>query len=314
MIESPTATAFKLDSDEIDAPLLDNKTEGKMSPVETDLFLVKQQPITGTMRSALRHLKSVGGRLAPFRGLHVSIIYHAAYSFIVHILYSFMAHIPFVRPFIAIIAIVVLCRIQMTWTHIVISNPSEKRWYQRIPSIPSGKNIIVPTAVYAIAKQAAIYVPATLFIAVAETWQNPSAYGSNPETVRKIATLQMFLVGLLGIAAVVLVVIPANVTLKRVQASMLPEDDESIVPFDRTFAGKVVPEIVGGTGAVGMLDAWKSFDKSARIRLIKLYGKIFAVQVATTIMFFMVVVAELRIIMGDDFQKAHKMAKQQMML
>ncbi len=95
---------------------------------------------------------------------------------------------------------------------------------------------------------------------------------------------------------------------------MLPEDDESIVPFDRTFAGKVVPEIVGGTGAVGMLDAWKSFDKSARIRLIKLYGKIFAVQVATTIMFFMVVVAELRIIMGDDFQKAHKMAKQQMML
>ena len=95
---------------------------------------------------------------------------------------------------------------------------------------------------------------------------------------------------------------------------MLPEEDESIVPFDRTFAGKVVPEIVGGTGSIGMLDAWKTFDIPSRIRLIKLYAKVFAVQLATTIMFVMVVVAELRVAMGDDFQKVHKMAREQMML
>ncbi|KAK4696323.1 hypothetical protein P7C71_g1577, partial [Lecanoromycetidae sp. Uapishka_2] len=313
MIETPTATAFKVDSEEVDAPLLDQKTEGKMTPVEADLFLVKQQPITGKLRTAVRHLKSVGGRLARFRGLHVALIYHAAYSLIVNILHSVMARNPVLRPFIAVLTTVVLCRVQMTWTHIVISNPSQKRWYQRIPSIKAAKNIIVPTAVFAIAKQAAIYVPATLFIMVAETWQNPTAYGSNPETVQKIATLQMFLVGLIGLATVILVVIPANVTLKRVQASMLPEEDESIVPFDRTFAGKVVPEIVGGTGAIGMLDAWKSFDKSARMRLLKLYGKIFAVQVATTIMFLMIVVAELKVVMGSDFEKARRMAHTQFM-
>lgn len=311
MIETPTATAFKVDSDEVNAPLLDQKTEGKMTPVEVDLFLVKQRPITGKLRTAVRHLKSVGGRLARFRGLHVALIYHAAYSFIVNMLWSVMSHNPVLRPFIAVLATVVLCRIQMTWTHIVISNPSEKRWFHRIPSIKAAKNVIVPTAVFAIAKQAAVYVPATLFLMVAETWQNPAAYGSNPETVRKIALVQALFVGLIGLATVVLVVIPADVTLKRVQASMLPEEDESIVPFDRTFAGKVVPEIVGGTGAIGMLDAWKSFDKSARIRLLKLYGKVFAIQVATTIMFAMVVIAELRVVMGSDFEKAQKIVHAQ---
>ena len=300
MIETPTATAFKADTNEVDAPLLDQKTD-KMAPVETDLFLVKQAPITLKIRTAVKHITSVGGRLARFRGLGLALIYHAVYGFILNI---FSHRGSVFRPFVAIVATVVLCRLQMAWTHIVISNPSEKRWYQRIPTIQQGKNVIVPTAIFAIAKQAAIYVPGTLFVSVMDTWQNPAAYGSNPETVRKVALIEMFFVGLLAIATVILVVIPAEVTLKRVQSSMLPEEHETIVPFDRTFAGKVVPEVVGGSGAVSMLDAWKSFDKSARVRLIKLYGKIFAIQVATTIMFFMLVGAELRMIMGHDFKKA----------
>ncbi len=118
---------------------------------------------------------------------------------------------------------------------------------------------------------------------------------------QNIALLQTILIGLIGVGIFVFVVIPADVTLKRVQASMLPENDESIVPFDRTFAGKVKPEVLGGSGAVSMLEAWKSFDGSARIRLMKLYLKIFLVSAFTTIMFIMVVIGELKMIMGDEF-------------
>lgn len=124
--------------------------------------------------------------------------------------------------------------------------------------------------------------------------------------MQKIALVEIFLVGLIAIGTIILVVIPADVTLTRVQASMLPEEDESIVPFDRTFAGKVKPEILGGSGAVGMLDAWRTFDRSARMRLIKLYGKIFAIQIALTFMFVFVVIGELRLIMGDDLAKVAK--------
>jgi hypothetical protein len=99
------------------------------------------------------------------------------------------------------------------------------------------------------------------------------------------------------------VVIPANVALTRVQASLLNDTEETIVPFDRSFGGKVVPEIVGGSGVIGMLEAWKSFDWDSRIRLIKAYCKVFAMQMAVTLMFTVLLVSQLFIIVGKDWSK-----------
>ena len=200
----------------------------------------------------------------------------------------------------------------MTWTHIVISNPSSKSWFRRIPSRTAVRNILIPTAVFAVAEQAAVYVPGGLFVLATQAFHEEMK--ENIGRAQNIVLLEMFLIGLIGIGIFVLVVIPADVTLKRVQASMLPDEDESIVPFDRTFAGKVKPEILGGSGAVSMLDAWKSFDRSARIRLMKLYLKVFLVTVFTTIMFTMVVYGEVRLALGDQFaglsDKVHESIQQ----
>lgn len=305
MIETSTATAFKIDSEDdtleaVDAPLLSEEQKSeKMKLVESDLFLVKQKPITAKLRTAVKHITAQGGRFARFRGLHVSIIYHLIHSLIIQLFTSSTSN-PLIRSCVVVATTIVLCRLQMTWTHIVISAPSTKSWWRRFPSVAAGKNIIVPTAVYAIACQAAVYVPGALFVTVHDQLRNPGAYGGNPDTVQKMALVEMILVGFIAIGTVVLIVIPADVTLKRVQASMLPEEDETIVPFDRTFAGKVKPEILGGSGAVGMLDAWKTFDRSARIRLIKLYAKVFGIQVAAFFIFVAVFIGELRLIMGDE--------------
>ena len=88
--------------------------------------------------------------------------------------------------------------------------------------------------------------------------------------------------------------------MTRVQASLLPEEEETIIPFDRSFGGKVEPKIVGGTGAVSMVDAWKSFDIATCIRLVKLYVKIFVIEIATTVLFTMVGVAELKLILAKS--------------
>ena len=311
MIETPTATAFRTeytDSDETDAPLLsqDQKSE-KAKIVESDLFLVKQAPITSKMRTTIKHICVQAGPLARFRGLHVSIVYHLIHGFIVGFFGSRIDH-PVARPFIAIFASLALCRLQMTWTHIVISKPSNKRWVSRIPSRTAVRNILIPTAVFAIAEQASIHVPEALFYLCNQAYNDE--VNVNVGRAQNIALLQMILIGLIGIGIFVLVVIPADVSLKRVQASMLPEEDDSIVPFDRTFAGKVKPQILGGSGAVSMLEAWKSFDRSARIRLVKLYLKIFLVSVFTTIMFVMVLIGELRLFMGDQFNSAVGQAHQ----
>jgi hypothetical protein len=98
-----------------------------------------------------------------------------------------------------------------------------------------------------------------------------------------------------------LLVLPADVTLTRVQASLLPDAEETIVPFDRSFGGKVIPEIVGGSGVLSMLDAWKSFDWSSRIRLVKAYAKIYALQILVSFFFGLCLAAEMFLIAGKDW-------------
>ena len=154
---------------------------------------------------------------------------------------------------------------------------------------------------WALAEQATIYVPVALFVAFGlEGYvRNPAAFGELSPMQQKSVMLATFAVMMSWITIAVLIVFPASVTLKRVQASLLPEEFDSIVPFDRTFGGKVQPQVTGGTGVVSMLDAWKTFDWAARFRLVKLYAKIFAIQVSTTVFFILFAVFQVRMINGD---------------
>ena len=89
----------------------------------------------------------------------------------------------------------------------------------------------------------------------------------------------------------------------RLQASLLPEDDEPIVPFDRTFGGKVVPAIIGGSGMIGMRDAWKTFDWNAIVRVVKVYVKTAFMQMALFMLFLVAVAVELRLILGPQLDR-----------
>jgi len=119
-----------------------------------------------------------------------------------------------------------------------------------------------------------------------------------------IITLKGVSIGALALVLGFLLVVPADVSLTRVQASLLADSEETIVPFDRSFNGKVIPEIVGGTGAIGMLDAWKSFDWAARVRLVKAYLKVFLMQLAIASVFVVIAVLEVTLV----FSKSKKVA------
>ncbi|KAL8783818.1 MAG: hypothetical protein Q9213_004364 [Squamulea squamosa] len=303
MIETPTATAFKVDpaeSEEADAPLL-AADEKKETTTEPELFYVKTKPITSKIRTTMRHLVAEAGPWARFRGLQVALAYHFVHHLLLQILTALFGGAMISQSFAAVVTAVVLCRLQMLWTHVVISTPSEKKWYRRFPTIDAGKKVILPTAVWALAEQATIYVPITLFVVfdLEGYFRNPNTFNDLSPMQQKSVMLASFAVMMSGIVTAVLIVFPASVTLKRVQASLLPEENDTIVPFDRTFGGKVQPQVVGGTGVVSMLDAWKTFDWAARFRLVKLYAKVFAIQVATTVFFVLFAVFQVRMINGD---------------
>ncbi|KAL8941419.1 MAG: hypothetical protein Q9211_001828 [Gyalolechia sp. 1 TL-2023] len=303
MVESPTAIAVTKSSpqsDEVDAPLL-SADEKKPSPTEPELFYVKTKPITSKIRTTIKHLVAEAGPWSRFRGLQVAVLYHFAHQMVFQLFTFLLGHGMLAQSFAAIASAVVLSRFQMLWTHVVISAPSEKKWYRRFPTIDDGKKILLPTAVWALTEQVAIYVPVTLlytFDLAGYDW-NPAEFGKYSDMQLKSAMLASFAVLMSGIVTVVLLVIPAHVTLKRVQASLLSEDTDTIVPFDRTFGGKVQPEVVGGKGVVSMLDAWRTFDWAARFRLVALYAKIVAIQFALTFAFVLVAVFEVRMINGD---------------
>ncbi|KAL8695991.1 MAG: hypothetical protein Q9224_003027 [Gallowayella concinna] len=303
MIETPTATAFKVDpaeSDEADAPLL-SVDEKNPIPTEPELFYVKTKPITSKIRTTIRHIVAEAGPWARFRGLQVALAYHFVHHILLQALTMVFGRSIIMQSFAGVVTAIILCRLQMLWTHVVISTPSEKKWYRRFPTIESGRKIIFPTAIWAIAEQATIYIPVTLFLIfdLEGYFSNPNSFNDLSAMQQKSVMLASLAVMMSGVATAVLVVFPASVTLKRVQASLLPEENDSIVPFDRTFGGKVQSEVVGGNGVVSMLDAWKTFDWAARFRLVKLYAKVFAIQASTSVFFVLLAVFETRILRGQ---------------
>jgi len=296
MVESPQAILFEpISSEDPDAPL----TEDKKVETESELMIVKQKPITSSFRSTIQHLRSRAGFFSRFRGLFS----YAVYTFAVTNVTSALAVVTIIPTLVAPIIACVLCApLSMVWTHIVISDPSPKRWYQRVQSFKSWKKIAGPTAVLAIAEQLSIILPTALSF----------AYGLNmsSEAAKKLSCSEHQLLVFKGLSVAVLtialrcfLVIPASVSLTRVQASLLADDEETIVPFDRSFGGKVIPEIVGGTGVVGVRDAWKTFDWNSRVRLAKTYVKTIAMETAIVIMMVSALVGQLVLILGDDFHK-----------
>lgn len=310
MIETPTVTAFTLDgpeSAESDTPLLSDQKESKStSAIQPELLIVKTKPITAKIRTTMKHLRAQAGPWSRFRGLHVFIMYHFMYTLMFSLLSSFFGSNTVVaRLLAAVVTSLALCRWGIMWTHLVISAPSTKPWYYRVPDLSNVKNVVIPTIVYVVAEQATISVPVELFSIF-----GLSTYISNPERltqaspqVQKQVLVQVFIIMMTSLIISFLVLLPSVVSLTRVQASMLPEEDESIVPFDRTFGGKVVPKLVGGSGAVSMLDAWKSFDMSARFRLVKLFAKVCAIELVTTLFFAMIGAFELHLILAKSKAK-----------
>jgi len=204
---------------------------------------------------------------------------------------------------IPVVSAVVAAPLMTAWTHIVISEPSNKRFYQRIPSLKTWKKVAGPTAVLAFTKELAVFLPAYLGMAYGLNNIDSEEVAKLSKCAQSAMVIKALSLMALSVMLAIALVIPAKVTLTRVQASLLADNEESIVPFDRSFGGKFVSESEGGKGVIGMLDAWKTFDMAARWRLIKAYVKVFGIQLALVLVFLTTVICEVVFITGGDIRK-----------
>jgi hypothetical protein len=212
----------------IDNPPEEDPTK-PFDPNEPELAAnARPQPVTSKLRTTIKHLRARAGFWSGFRGLAM----YLTYGLVRGIISSFLPSGSFITQFfVQSILSVLLSTWQMAWVHIVISEPSPKRFYQRIPSFRTWVKIAPAAALADVLTAAGFFLP--MAIASFAGWIE----SNNGNESSMVAACRYLVV--MGVPALFafLIAIPARVIFVRVAASMLPEEDETIVPFDRSFGG-----------------------------------------------------------------------------
>ncbi|KAL2200672.1 hypothetical protein P885DRAFT_74504 [Corynascus similis CBS 632.67] len=258
-------------------PLNDDGTpKNDNSPVVT---AEPGRPITASLRATNRLLRSFNGWLTNFRGLGYATLI-AVLTMITTLSLSLLPFVP--GPVANLIALIAFSPLSTTWTHLVITRPTSRSFFQRIPPL---KKVYLatwlPTLLVWVAVNAAIFFPFLLARTIGLDIIDPE----NPDQGRSElptgsdAGKATAVLGL-SLALQVLLYIPAHTALCRVQASLLPPDEDTIVPFDRSFAGLVEPEVVSGKGFATFSAALKTVTRASWARIYMLRVKVFAVSMA----------------------------------
>ncbi|TGJ86219.1 hypothetical protein E0Z10_g2510 [Xylaria hypoxylon] len=255
----------------------------------SDASAISEAPVvTSSLRSTHRAVYAIAGWRSLFRGYAAYLFLSVVMTIVAGIFIGIGVPSLIAAPLVA----VAVAQPYAAWTHIVISAPSSKYFWQRLPPFKrSLQATAVPIILYVLATELATFLPRGLALLLKMNIWNPKDPNTLPQ-YNKDDAWKGLLVLLAALAVQVFFIIPTQVILTRVQASFLPEEDDTIVPFDRSFGGKVEPAIVGGKGYVNMIDAWKSFSRASWIRLIKLYVKIFFIVIALSVAWVAVLIPE----------------------
>ncbi|KAI1377581.1 hypothetical protein F4677DRAFT_414861 [Hypoxylon crocopeplum] len=293
IVEDPNPPAYEpvsLNADseslaEENAPLADEAARGGS----------QARLITSSIRSTYRTLAAISGWRSLFRGLACYLALTVATGFIRGNLGIFLPSL-IAGP----VSALALTQLYTAWAHIVISAPSSKTFWKRLPPFKKAfQATALPIVMYFFAAELAAFIPKILAYAMHMNLPDAGQPGTIPQA-DKNDIWKGVLVLLLTLVLHIFLVIPTQVILTRVQASLLPDEDDTIVPFDRSFQGKVEPAIVGGKGFVTIKDAWQSFSRASWVRLVKLYVKIFAAGMALAFLWIAVIVPEMLLIMSHS--------------
>ncbi|KAH6949720.1 hypothetical protein BKA56DRAFT_738839 [Ilyonectria sp. MPI-CAGE-AT-0026] len=259
------------------------------------------KPITAHIQTTIQHLRAAAGFWSRWRGWRFAIIYSVVAKAIQIVVNPVLGHaqtpcepygfFPFVAVVLtAILTSVVVAPLHMAWTHATIAIPSKKGLRARLPSGRQWKLLLVPTAVLA-----ATEVLGQQFMLFCQlVFSGSITVGSRQEVVIFGAKTVSFIAA--AMAYSLFISLPAEVTLARIEAAMLPGDEYAIVPFDHSLDGRVVPT----TGFAGFCNTWHSFRWETRWRLSKPTFALFAIQAAILLLGIHLISLEIWATMGKD--------------
>lgn len=204
-------------------------------------------------------------------------------------------------PIAVLLANLATVQLETAWVHIVMSHPTETSNWKRFPTFKRAFDATwKPIVIFWLASQSAALIP--LFVADALHFKSNfdaiDDKGNHGVKVDGGDSWKGAIVVLTGFALAMGVVLPAKILLVRIQASLLPESDDPIVPFDRSFQGQVEPAVVTGKGYATIRIAWSTITTAAWRRIIMLQFKVLLVNVAAILLMAAIAVPQLIWIMS----------------
>ncbi|KAK7418362.1 hypothetical protein QQX98_003982 [Neonectria punicea] len=271
-----------------------NKTASVATP--TRPLVQDAFPITSSFRASLRLLRSHGGVPAFFRAFGCFLFQAVVHAFIAGLFMGVLG--AWFSPVGSLIASLLLVQYNTAWVHIVMTPRSPLHFWKRLPAFRSTFEATWrPVLLFWFSGHLAAWAP--WLIAVILHFEIPSWNGNAQITMPTMSdNIKLLITILFSIVVQLFIVVPAYVSLVRVQASLLPDTQETIIPFDRTFQGKVEPAIVSGMGYVSLTDAWTTFSRAAWRRLVILYVKVVAASIGVTFLAFAVFSLQWALIVG----------------
>ncbi|KAK2591797.1 hypothetical protein QQS21_010498 [Conoideocrella luteorostrata] len=248
--------------------------------------------VTSSFRAINRLLMANGGIKANFRGFFCLLAQLFLTSILMGIFTGVLGGIFY--PVATLLASLTLVQFSTAWVHIIISERSPLHFWSRLPPFRRTFDATwKAVTIFWFAREVTRFIPfATALILGLEIPKSGINEPMDMDAVNTAFIIKSIVVTIITLACSVFVIIPAYVILVRVQASLLPVEQSTIIPFDRSFEGKVEPEVVGGKGYATVTDAWTTFSKSSWRRLLTLYVKIFALSMAAVAVFVAIIVPQ----------------------
>ena len=256
--------------------------------------------VTSSFRAINRLLMANGGFKAYFRGFFCFLAQVFLTTILVGIFTGSLGR--FFMPVATLLASLALVQFSAAWVHIVISERSPLHFWSRLPPFKRTFDATwQAVTIYWFACEVARFFP-LLFASLLglNVFSSKEPINLNEVGIGYIIKVIVFWIVSLGVC--IFAIVPAYVVLVRVQASVIPVETSTIIPFDRSFEGRVEPEVVGGKGYATVADAWKSFGKAAWRRLLTVYVKLFCLSVASSILLVVVLVPQFFLIMKHSKQ------------
>lgn len=277
-------------------PASDDKTDSKdekspraAAPEAEEAGAIKRVPITASIRATQKHLRAVSsaGWRSLFRGLGLATIIHILSGLIVAPMMMALPGLPAIVPMFLVD--ILLVQLNTAWVHSVISTSAQPWWHRLPPFGATLKATILPICGVVGSTAATSGLPTLILLAMGRPMVEHTIPGSGlvVRTVEKQTAADYWLTFFIWLGMMIFACYPALVVLTRVQASLLPDSEETIVPFDRSM-GRTEP---ARNNCQLMRDAYDSY-KGSWGRFYKLVVKSFFVAVAIFVGFQVVVGVE----------------------